>query len=218
MVESLRRYMEASNRQLNEVEARLGTRRAERDSYAALLGRALEVERAYSEWQQQRAALESLDALAASFHNQEKRLAEPREQIQAARGRLEQELGMLQEQAGKMARLNLEEPLIRNQIDAAQLRLAGIEGELDQRKEMEAMRQALREEWVELKAAIQAAEKEQTELAERLQALESIEGAACPLCGQPLSAADRQGLAGSLQGQEEHIQACLLEWQTRLRK
>ncbi len=217
-VDSLRRYLEAAARQLAEQQQRLAARRVERDSYAALAGRAQQIEHAFADWQSRRADLERLEQVAGRFREQDMRRIAPRDELQAARARLEQELHMLQTQATELQRQEPELTDLHAQAESAHQKQVGLEQKLIQRKQLELDLQALRETWLEVKSSIQGLEKESSELKERREQLGQVEGAACPLCGQPLSETDRLGLIDSLSLQEQQRKARLNESQARMKQ
>lgn len=198
MVAALRRQYEASTQQLGEAMERLGQRRQERESYSTTISRSTEITAAFALWQTHRAELENLEQVAGRFHEQEQRRAGPREQIQAARARLEQELHMLQNEKENMEGLGREIDGLRRQHAAARQRCQTLDEEIDRLKDIDALLHAMREQWVELKSDIQRSEKDLQDLQDRRTKLEHIEGATCPLCGQPLSQEDRLRLLNSL--------------------
>ncbi len=202
-VESLRRRLEASSRQLDEQGQRLNARQSERDAYTGLIERASEIQAAYQDWQTRRAELEQLNTVAERFREQEGRRAGPREEIQTARARLEQELQLLQRQQSELDRQVEEGAGLQAKLTVARQKQVELEQALGRRQEFEARLQAMREQWLELKSTNQGLEKEIAELKQRTEKLSQVEGAACPLCGQPLSEADRLGLVESLAAQEQ---------------
>ena len=206
-VESLRRHLETSERQLDEQVQRLAARQSERAAMADLIGRADQIRVAYEHWQARRIELEGLNEVAGRFREQELRRAEPREEIRAAQARLEQECSTLQVQQDEIGRQELSRPGLQQQIEAAQARQSELEQAIRQRKELEADLQAMREQWVALKSANPGLERQVTELKERRAQLSQAEGAVCPLCGQPLSETDRLSLIESLGAQELQLNA-----------
>jgi exonuclease SbcC len=88
--------LELTRRRLVEMQNRLGERRQEQGTYAAVVSQAGEIEAAYAAWQEARKELEHWEATASRFREGEKRREEPRLELQAARARLEQELATLQ--------------------------------------------------------------------------------------------------------------------------
>ena len=217
-VESLRRHLESSSRQLDEQTQRLAARQSERAAMADLIGRVDQIQAAYAHWQASRTELERLNEVYGRFREQEGRRAEPREEIRAAQARLEQERSTLQSQQDDVGRQELSRSELQQQIEAAQLRQSELEGVIQQRKEMEAGLQSMREQWVALKSANPGLEKQITELIERRAQLSQAEGATCPLCGQPLSEADRLSLIDSLSAQEQQINANVDTNQTEMKQ
>jgi len=204
MVEVLRRQLEALQRRLGESSTRLNERRAEKETHAAILQRASQIEAAYNAWQAKKAELEQVEKTAAQFREMEKRREAPRLEIQDARARLEQELhSLLTEQAQVTAGVQ-EAMRLRGEIEAAQQDLAQAEAQLQQRIELDASLQGARQRQAEARAENPRLKVEMDELKERIDRLDETEGAECPLCGQPLSDEDRLALIERLneQGRE----------------
>ncbi len=204
IVEVLRRQLEASQQRLVENKARQDSRRAEKETFSAILKRAGEIEAAYNDWQAQKAALEQIEKTAEQFRETERRREAPRAQIEAAKARLEQELagllaGKAQIEAGQQQANRLQQD-----IAALQLELAQAETQLQQRVELDASMQAARQFQADIRAENPRLKAEMDELKERIDRLSAAEGALCPLCGQPLSEQERQALIERLdvQGHE----------------
>ncbi|RPJ28054.1 MAG: SMC family ATPase [Chloroflexi bacterium] len=169
------------------LEKRLAARQADRDSYAALVNRAREIESTYKSWQKSRAALEEWEAIASRFREYEKERAPLLEQIAVERARLEQELEGLQEQASATSdQLSLVSDL-ESQIASTENLLKQAEARVIERAQIEGKRNASRERQAELKAENEALKVTMNELKERIDSLKAAEGATCPLCGQELS-------------------------------
>jgi exonuclease SbcC len=116
---------------------------------------------------------------------------------------------MLLVQQAEVERQEDEAPGIQSQMQTIQERQQEFEHELARRKDLETNLQEMREQWVELKSACQGLERLIAELDERSAQLDQVEGAVCPLCGQPLSADDRQALILSLMQQKEQASRLL---------
>ena len=172
---------------------------AERAALQARMAQADEIQQAYRQWQVDRDTLEKWDQTAASFHEIQARRAQPLAEIGAAQSRLDEERRGLAAQAEsirldeqRLATLEQELPAILESIQTVQAGIAeraAFEQELQQLQQQAA---ALEVENRQLKAEMKA-------LRERLDQLEEVEGALCPLCGQPLAPAERAALIASLE-------------------
>ncbi len=198
LVDTLKRQAETAAGQLHESLARLEERQVERRSYAEILARADQVEAAYAGWQALRQELEQLEQIASRFRQQEKRREAPRLEIQESRLRLEGEAGSfysqkaaLEAQRPEMEGLSAEMPLIENDITVAEARLA-------RRQALEMSLQVALQRQVELKSENDHLRGPMDDLKSRISQLEGVEGADCPLCGQPLSQYDRDRLLNTL--------------------
>ena len=198
LVDTLKRQAEVAAGQLQESLSRLEERQVERQSYAEILARAEQVESAYAGWQALRQELEQLEQVASRFRQQEKRREAPRLEIQESRLRLEGEAGSfysqkaaLEAQRPEMEGLSAEMPLIESDITVAEARLA-------RRQALELSLQVALQRQVELKSENDHLRGPMDDLKSRISQLEGVEGADCPLCGQPLSQYDRDRLLNTL--------------------
>jgi exonuclease SbcC len=198
LVETLRRQMEASQRQLNDLLSRAARRERERGQHAALLERAGEIEAAYEAWQQARRDLEQWNEVAARFQEQQQRRQPPLDEINAARARLMQEQQTLLAQKDAINTQLAKLPGLQAQIDAACQEQTTLEKKLTQRVELDDQLQAARQRQADAKAENPRLKAEMDELKARIDQLEEAEGADCPVCGQPLSPDERQSLIEEL--------------------
>jgi exonuclease SbcC len=201
LVNSLARQLDASEKRLQEQEKRAEARLLERHQQAEIIAQAEKIQAAYLSWQASRTELENWEAVAARFRKHEKRREGPRDEINAARARLEQERDSLQ---AEMARIETARPQIEQlavQIEAAQEKLAEVENDLARRAELDAELQTALERQAMAQAENPRLRTEMDDLKDRIDQLTEVEGAVCPLCGQPLSPEDRHNLVQSLQDQ-----------------
>jgi exonuclease SbcC len=201
LVETLARQVDATGRRLQEMKNRLGARQQEKDSLAALLARAQEIEAAYAAWQAARAELERMEKVAGQFRVQEKEREGPRSEIQAARARLEQEQHTLLSRQAEIEANQTEAQSLRTQADAERTEIAVAEARLERRVRLDASLQEARQRQAEARAENPRLKAEMDELKERIDQLKVTEGAECPLCGQPLSPYDRAALVERLQAE-----------------
>ena len=165
------------------------------------LARAPQVKADYDRYKTQRQALDSLDTLAAQVRPIEDQRRDLAAQIEREKAVLTSKLQMLEQEA---ARLEGE----RGQIEALETQNAGIEAELEslekqvqRRPALEAKLAALQEKAGTLQAELVQIESKGRELKDRVAELDQIEGAVCPLCGQPLSTHDRENLVKELESE-----------------
>lgn len=205
LVETLQRQAEAAQQALRTSEARLQERQSERSSYAELLGRAAQIETAYTSWQASRQELERFEGVAARFRDGERRREAPRLQIQEERLRLEGEAGNLRNQAASLEGQRPEIETFSSQLLAIENEVTVTEERLARRQSLEANLQAALQRNSALQAENSHLKEEMNALKSRIDRLEVVEGATCPLCGQPLSPADRQNLLAELNDQGKEL-------------
>jgi exonuclease SbcC len=199
LVEALRRQVDAATARLTDLQRRLRERQEERLGYAALLERASQIEAAYQAWQADRRLLEEWETVAARFRQQEKRRQAPLDQINAERARLSEQLKGLQRQGAAVESARQELPQLESQLQAALQAQAQVEAQLGKRSDLERQLDTARQRQADARAENPRLKAEMDELKERIDKLSQTEGALCPLCGGPLSPAERQNLISELQ-------------------
>ena len=204
-VEEMARQLEITGRRLGDLEARLAARCQERDTFAALTSRAVEIQAAYRDWQAARLELEAWEETAARFREHEKRRAGPRDEINAARARLVQELQTLQSQHKQAELWQAEINQLQSQASSARQELALSEERLNQRVQLDAELQTARQRTAEAKAENPRLKAEMEELKERINQLNQAEGVVCPVCGQALSPKERHKLVAELETQGKEL-------------
>jgi exonuclease SbcC len=201
LVLALEKQLDSYNRQIAEDQARLSSRQQEQVQFHETLTHATEIEAAYQAWQQARHDLEYWDEIAVRFRDGEKRRQAPLDEINLARARLEQERkGLLEQETTVNAQL-LETGAIQLKLDASQ---AAVQKATEERALADALkseRETAVQKQAEARAENPRLKGQMDELKERIDRIVDIEGALCPLCGQPLSPEDRQRLIQELEVQ-----------------
>jgi exonuclease SbcC len=192
LVDSLSRQMEAAARRLKDLDDRRAARQTERESYTQWAARAPEIGAAHLAWQTARAELERWDAAAAQFRQHEARRQPFLDIIHAARAALAQEQKTLLEQENAHRTKREELPPLSLQISTIETRITQLGGQLAERAAFDQLLSEARARQSDAKAENPRLKAEMDELKARMDQLSSAEGAACPLCGQPLSDADRK--------------------------
>lgn len=205
LVDALERQWQSSARRLDELQARLEARGRESAAFAQILARAAEIETVYEAWQAKRAELERWEAVAVRFRVHEKRRQAPLDEINAAQARLAQELQTLQAQQTQAEAAQSETNQLHAQIALARQALATAEAELARRAELDGELQAARQRQADARAENPRLKAEMDALKERIDRLGTAGGANCPLCGQPISPAERQILIESLAAQGKEL-------------
>jgi exonuclease SbcC len=191
-VDALARQVEASSRRLSELDARLEARRAERQTLSEILERAASIHQEYEAWQAARLELENWEKTAGQFREQEKRRQPFLDELNAGRARLLQEQeGLLSQHASASVQQAVVSGL-QSQIQDLETQLAALNARLDERAGIEDQLDQARQRQADAKAENPRLKAEMDELKVHIDQLSEVEGAACPLCGQPLDEADRQ--------------------------
>jgi len=201
LADSLARQVEAASRRLNDLMQRAAARQQERDACAQLLARADQIHAAYQAWQAARAELEQWETIAAQFRQYDKRRQPFLDALNAARARLvqEQETLLAQQRTAQAQQAALGE--LRNQAAELQSRLAQAETTLAQRADIQAQLNEALTHQAEAKAENPRLKAEMEELNQRKLQLAEVEGAACPVCGKPLSPQERQSMIEAINAQ-----------------
>ena len=187
--------------QVRQFEERLSGLQAEEKRFTQLMDAASQIEADYQQWQADLQALQSMDKLAASFHQQQSLRSNPLVEIEKQKAGLEQQYRQyleVQQQA-----IEVDGLLPQLQADLANLMEQHnlLEKQLAARPELEARLQQIIESQANLNAENSRLVKDMHELKDRMNQLEAASGADCPLCGQPLQLDERQHLIKSLEAQ-----------------
>ncbi len=198
MVELLRARLEETRRRCERLQNQSAGLEEERGLLQGRIERAGEIEAAYQRWQAARQELERWEKTAAQFHEVQARRSKPLAEIAAGQSRLEEERRALTAQATTRGKEQV-------RLTELEAELPGVQAAIQTLEEKLGERTTLEEQWREAQQSIERmrADNERLKvdmkaLRERLDRLGEVEGAACPLCGQPLSPDDRQILIDSL--------------------
>ena len=199
MVELLGRSAREARARFDRLQSDLAALDEERKVFQFALATEAEVRAAYRRWQELRAELERWDATAANFREIEARRAAPLTAIAAEASRLDQErrtlfqqeLAVLQEQS-RLPQIEAERGELAAAVERLQSELAG-------RSVLEADLQAVQGAAAEAQAENRRSKEAMHALKERITRLNHVEGALCPLCGQPLSPEERARLVAELE-------------------
>ena len=198
---SLAEALARSQANLAGLQDRLALKVAERRAHAELVRRAAEVEDAYAALQKARADLEAWEQVAGRFREQDQ-LRQPLLRVIEAEGaRLQQEKASLEEQGRLMDAQRSASAELEAGLAQTQTALAQAEAALAARQALEKQAQARREQQAGLRAENTALRAKMDDIKSRKDELEAAQGAACPLCGQPLSPEHRQSTLEQLQSE-----------------
>lgn len=176
---NIEREIAGMDRSMADIDAELAEEEPRKQKLKSL---EVDLKRLTASRKTQEAALESIRKAASELN----------EELAAEKARLEEEARSLRGQEKAISDQSSAVSGLMKQTEAARKSLAEAEAALKKRGEIEEARNAAREESARLKAENELRKLEMDELKARIDQLESAEGAACPLCGQELSAKHRQ--------------------------
>ncbi len=198
LVDNLARQLDAAQTRMSELELRTASRQKEKETHAEIIARQAEIQSAYQTLQAARSELVRWEEISAQFREYEKRRQEPRTQIEAERARLLQERESLETQQSKLNEELSNLGSLQTSIIYCKAEISTLQSQLEKRKSLETKLQSANEQLANSKAENPRLKAEMDELKNRIEQLTGTEGAACPLCGQPLSSEDRQNLIDEL--------------------
>ncbi|NPV55765.1 MAG: SMC family ATPase [Anaerolineae bacterium] len=166
--------------------------------YRQELGQAQQIEQDHQRWQEVRANLEEIGKVAQRFHELEMKRAVPLAEIAAEAARLEQQLRNLEEQAQRIESAAGALKQYHDELTGIDALLAETRREVDLKPELETSQRSATNHMAELKAENNRLKAEMDQIKQRITRLEESSGSLCPLCGQPLTAQDRQRLIAEL--------------------
>ena len=198
LVDALSLQLDSAQKRLVETEERMDARQREVRNHKEILSRQSEIETAHQSWLGSRDALAHWDEIAEQFREQEKRRQPHLTEIETEKARFEKELETLQIQAAAIENQASEIPNLLASIDNHQGSVDTLQSEIEKRRSIEAELAAAQEVFANAKAENPRLKAEMDELKSRIDQLTETDGAACPLCGQPLSPEERRNLVDEL--------------------
>lgn len=177
---------------------------------------AAQVEAAYQQWQRDRQALAEMETQAATYRQISERRHAPQMTIESERSRLEAERKGLLTREREIQTLQSQLSGVALQLSTAQEKIASATDQLSQREALTQALQQQREERSRLQAEQARLKTDGLAIAERITRLEDVSQAECPLCGQPLSAADRERLLGQLRQEHSDLRTAYAHHKTTI--
>ncbi len=192
LAETYSASLERARASLASLEARLAEKETERAAYADLVSRAKEIESAYKAWQKARKGLEEFDQMGLEFREHDEHRQPLLSEIKVEKAKLEQEQSALSNQLSVINDQLAVTSDLEQQVKAAKKSLQEVEAKIEERGQRESQRNEAREKNAALKVENESLRKEMDEIKKRIDSLEEAQNdAACPLCGQDLSASHR---------------------------
>jgi exonuclease SbcC len=223
LVDEMARQLQAAQAGQERSQALFGSRREEERGYLQQIEQAAVIEGNHQAWQAARHALEAWEVVAGRFRQQEQGRSGILMEIEGERARLQQELESLRRDETRIRAALAEEPGLQTQVQAAQQAADLAGARLERRAALDVEIRQLHQAQADARAENPRLKAEMEELKSRLIQLEGVEGAACPVCGQPLEQAEREALMEQLRAEGRALgdryrqnQALLREFEMRL--
>jgi exonuclease SbcC len=198
LVQTLARQVESGARTLEEMESRRLDRAGERELHSERLAQAEEIEKAHAAWQAARAELDHWSEVSQRYREHELRREEPLRLIAEERARLETEEAALMAQQSALDEELSHRSDLKSRLKEAQAALDAAQEQTARRDDLDVALQSARQRFAEARAENPRLREEMEQLKERIDQLREVEGATCPVCGQPLSPEDRQTMMAGL--------------------
>jgi exonuclease SbcC len=184
--------------QLTLLEDRIMRRTGERDDLAGLVADEGRIRTAYATWQAARAEVERWNALSGQFHQVTGQRAIHQLAVETARTRLETDHSNLRTQQQGVQSMASQVAELEQKLAEYRDRDQQLTATLESRPILQAEINQLIQELSDLNAEKTALKPRMDEIKKRIDGLAEASGSLCPLCGQPLSPADRERMVEEL--------------------
>ena len=188
------KQVQDTTKRLATLEAQISGRQAERDGHAALLADEAGIRAAHAAWQSARAEVERWNLQAGQFHQLTGQRAAHELSITTARTRLEADQQILQNQQRNIGALATQVVELQQKMAGLEARAADLTKRLENRAAIQSEINRLVESISDLNAEKTALKPKMDEIKKRIDGLAEASGSLCPLCGQPLTPAERDRL------------------------
>jgi len=185
------------------LKGRLEQIRIQRDEQVHLLTEETQIRAEYADWQANQARLEQMNLLAGQSHQLETRRGQHLHLIQTARLLLENEQTALIKEQERLALQAHRSRENEQKLGDLQRQEADLTARLARRTDMQEQLNHHIKELSDLNAEKSQLKIRREEIQKRLASLAEASGSLCPLCGQPLTPAERDRLLAELTGEEK---------------
>lgn len=188
-----REHLQEMERQKEESQQLLQSRKDELDSYAQVLATGKIILEDYTAFTKIRQELETINQLAASFFNLDQQRLEQEKVIGMERTRLEATRQNLLEQQEKINIKRDKSKILKQKMASLDDEMKGLETAIETKAEIQAAIQSFQQLQADLLAENKRLRSEMNELNSHIQQLRSAK-ANCPLCGRELTDEHRSSL------------------------
>lgn len=186
---------------LNMKVDNLRQRQEERKTFLQQINNEEQIHQQYFAWQAAQKELESLDKVAANFHQYQAMRQKPMVAIEAERARIETEIKSLTARQIEIDAIRASIPAMNLALDELARQIKMDNNRLDMRPVLENDLRELSEEKTRVKTENAALKQEMDTLKERIAILQEATGATCPTCEKPLNSGERHRLIDTLNAQ-----------------
>lgn len=204
-VQTLTQQVEKGQQKLRALQERIRDRKEEKETLQEIINQADEIEGDHQAWKQAQKDLAEWETIAEEFREQEKLRQEPLTEIAAEKARLTQELNSLKQQHQKLQQTLEDIPRLEKEAARQRELIQKTQQQLAKRDQLKEELEEARQKQADAKAENPRLYQEMKDLEKRIHELSETDGAACPLCGQPLSTQDRDDLISRLKAEGKEL-------------
>ncbi|MGB4594315.1 MAG: SMC family ATPase [Anaerolineaceae bacterium] len=175
------------------------------NTFKAEIERAAEIEAAYQAYLNLREALSGLDRLAEKVKPIENDRQALLNRLEVRRGELRRELELLTNDQLAYSHIANESKGLAEQLKDLENQVAMLEKEIARKEAISTEIELLQNQSISVKEENAGLKTQMEDLKTRLDSVNALEGAECPLCGQPLSEHNRERLAEELGGEGKRM-------------
>lgn len=204
LVENLSRQEDKLTQKIQKINQRLQSRQTDQENFSRILNRAEQIKEQTEAWEKAKDELTRWEQIAEKFRESEKQRQVPLTEIASEKARLTQVVDNLQAKYREIQNSLEGIPVFQEKLTKKGKQISRAKDKLKSRERKQEELEKARQNQAEAKAENPRLYQEMKKLEKRIENLQKSEGAECPLCGQPLSSAERKKLIDDLtqQGQE----------------
>ena len=199
LVNTLSGQINSAQKREQELTARLHSRESERDTHRQFLNQEEAITVRYHSWIRIRESLETWEQIALKFREHEKLREGPRIRIENKRSILIQEHADLKVKQSEIPAIQNAISDLAEDLSNVSTEIQEIQSEIDNRKSCQDQLVNAQENLASARAENPRLKSEMEDLKSRIDQLKAGDGAACPVCGQPLSQEERNSLVDNLE-------------------
>jgi exonuclease SbcC len=205
ITEDLDQQVEGKQLKLEKLREKLIPRTKEQESFYEVMDAEVQIEKDFSEWEEDKRNLAVLDQTAQKFLAEERERQKPLAEITSEKARLEQELENLEAEKAAVENSSTRITSMEEFLEELAAETVEVEEKIEvleqKRKQLEQAQQNL----ADARAENPILFEEMKKLEKRIQELDEAGGVDCPLCGQPMPKKERKELVSELKAQGKEM-------------